>query len=211
MTEHIQDQLSAFIDDELSDEESAFLVRRLERDGTARGQLQRYALIGAALRGELLQPHPWVLQNRIDAALDGTPATAAPLPIVRAARQRGWRTVSRPLLGAGIAATAAIAAIGLLRYTQDEGVEGTQPSFATLGTSAPWTEPESYVVPQDNEPAALPSSLPIRLTNYLVYHGQYASHLSRTSVHSNVVGVVGSERVPAERPAVVPVVAETPQ
>src|SRR5690606_20410005 len=172
MTEHIQDQLSAFIDDELSDEESAFLVRRLERDGAARGQLTRYALIGAALRGELLQPHPWVLQDRISAALDGTPAvTAAAVSTARTARQRGWRTTaSRPLLGAGIAAAAAIAAVGLLRYTQDSDVEIAEPAFATLGANAQWREPESYVVPQDSEPGAPPASLPIQLTNYLVHH-----------------------------------------
>ena len=34
----------------------------------------------------------------------------------------------------------------------------------------------------------------IRLTNYLVHHGEYASRLSRTSVHSNVVGA--SEPLP---------------
>src|SRR5690606_27634270 len=140
MTEHIQDQLSAFIDDELSEEESAFLVRRLERDATARGQLARYALIGAALRGELLQPHPWVLQHRIDAALNGVPAAAQP-PVVRAARQRGWRAVgmTRPLAGAGIAAAAAVAAIGLLRYTnEDSAVPIAQPSGAMFRTASQW-------------------------------------------------------------------------
>src|SRR5690606_9717711 len=189
----------------------AFLVRRLERDATARGQLARYALIGAALRGELLQPHPWVLQHRIDAALNGVPAAAQP-PVVRAARQRGWRAVgmTRPLAGAGIAAAAAVAAIGLLRYTnEDSAVPIAQPSGAMFRTASQWQEPESYVVPQEAAPRAAPADLPIRLTNYLVYHGQYASHLSRTSVHSNVVGVVGSDVVLGEEsPAVVPAAAE---
>ena len=38
MTEQISDQISAFIDDELSDEESAFLLRRFERDADARNR-----------------------------------------------------------------------------------------------------------------------------------------------------------------------------
>jgi hypothetical protein len=36
MTEQINDQISAFIDDELSADESALLVRRFERDPDAR-------------------------------------------------------------------------------------------------------------------------------------------------------------------------------
>ena len=32
MTEQINDQISAFIDDELPDQESTFLLRRFERD-----------------------------------------------------------------------------------------------------------------------------------------------------------------------------------
>jgi hypothetical protein len=45
----------------------------------------------------------------------------------------------------------------------------------------------SYVVPQDTRPGSGVQA-PFRLTNYLVHHGEYASLLSRTSVHSNVLG-----------------------
>ena len=44
----------------------------------------------------------------------------------------------------------------------------------------------SYVVPQDADPSA--TLAPIRLTNYLMRHGEFASGLTRTSVSSNVVG-----------------------
>jgi negative regulator of sigma E activity len=79
MTEQINDQISAFIDDELSAEESALLVRRFERDPNARQLAMRYTMIGAALRGELLDPHPSLLQRRVSAVLSG----AAPPPAVR--------------------------------------------------------------------------------------------------------------------------------
>ena len=49
MTEQISDQISAFIDDELSEQECAFLVRRFEHDTEARGQAVRYTMIGSAL------------------------------------------------------------------------------------------------------------------------------------------------------------------
>ena len=56
MTDQINDQISAFIDNELSADESALLVRRFERDPESRTRAMRYTLIGASLRGELLEP-----------------------------------------------------------------------------------------------------------------------------------------------------------
>ena len=50
MTESIQDQLSAFIDGELSADETEFLLRRLSHDSEARRQLKAYLAIGAAVR-----------------------------------------------------------------------------------------------------------------------------------------------------------------
>ena len=67
----VHDQISAFLDDELSDEETAFLVRRFERDAEARNQLRRYTAIGCALRGELTTADPDVLRRRITSALHG--------------------------------------------------------------------------------------------------------------------------------------------
>jgi negative regulator of sigma E activity len=192
MTEQINDQISAFIDDELPEQESAFLLRRFERDPDARDQALRYTMIGSALRNELLGPDPAILRRRIAVALTGAPLPAA-RPQVR------WQSpYLRPLLGFGIAASVAVAAIFGLRTINDARVE---PSLggSPLTASAP-REPSravstssSYVVPQDvaNVPVGVPQ---IRLTNYLMHHGEYASRLSRTSVHSNVVG--GTARLP---------------
>lgn len=41
------------------------------------------------------------------------------------------------------------------------------------------------------------ASPPVRLTNYMMQHGEYASRLSRTSVHSNVV-TTGQPDVPGD-------------
>ena len=180
MTEQINDQISAFIDDELSAEESALLVRRFERDPNARTLALRYTMIGAALRGEVLQPHSSVLRRRIAAALDGgAPAAERRVP--------HWSArYARPLLGFGIAAAVAVAAIGTLRFVNDAGVA---PNGATGGAilARDQVVAPSYVVPQDATPAG-PVTSPIRLTNYLIHHSEYASGLGRTSVSSNVVG-----------------------
>ena len=52
MTDRIKEQLSAFLDGELPDPESALLLKRLERDDELRGALSRYSLIGAVLRSD---------------------------------------------------------------------------------------------------------------------------------------------------------------
>jgi sigma-E factor negative regulatory protein RseA len=189
MTEQINDQISAFIDDELSEEESALLVRRFERDSNARAQALRYTMIGAALRGEVLDPHSSALRRRIAAALDGVvPATGRPAP-------RWSARYARPLLGFGIAAAVAVAAIGTLRFVNDAGVA---PSGAAGGTvlARDQAVAPSYVVPQDATPAG-PVTSPIRLTNYLIHHSEYASGLGRASVSSNVVGA-SVEPMPAQ-------------
>jgi sigma-E factor negative regulatory protein RseA len=182
MTEQIKDQISAFIDNELSADESALLVRRFERDTDARARALRYTLIGASLRGELLEPHPSVLRQRIAAALSGA---AAPSPLKRERPAERW---TRPLLGVGIAATVAVVSIGVLRHLNEASLPaGATPAVAAVPLQARDPVPApSYVVP----PAAAdtPRMVAPRLTNYLMHHGEFASGLTRTSVSSNVVG-----------------------
>jgi negative regulator of sigma E activity len=185
MTEQINDQISAFIDDELSAEESALLVRRFERDPNARQLAMRYTVIGAALRGELLDPHPSLLQRRISAVLSGAEPPPAARPVVH------WSgRLVRPLLGVGIAAAVAMLAIGTLRFVNDADVAPGVPAGASTAPlqARDTVVAPSYVVPQDVAPAGHVTPPPIRLTNYLIHHSEYASRLGRTSVSSNVVG-----------------------
>jgi negative regulator of sigma E activity len=196
MTDQINDQISAFIDNELSAEESALLVRRFERDTDARARALRYTLIGSSLRGELIEPHPYVLQQRVAAALSGGIA-----PSVPRARERWTDRWARPMLGVGIAATVAIVAVGTLRSLNEASVVPGNPaaSLAVMPLQARDARAAdlapSYVVPQDTDPSR---SVAPRLTNYLMHHGEFASGLTRTSVNSNVVGA-----------AMQPVVTET--
>ncbi len=184
MTEQISDQISAFIDDELPDEESAFLLRRFERDADARSQAARYTMIGAALRDELMGSNPAILRRRIAAALTGTVPVAQQRPPARV-QWRYWR----PVVGVGIAATVAIAAIVGLRAVNVARV-GAPGGAATANAplQVRTTEPApSYVVPREVSDAPIVAPA-IRLTNYVMHHSEYASRLGRTSVHSNVIG-----------------------
>jgi negative regulator of sigma E activity len=194
MTDKINDQISAFVDDELSEQECAFLVRRFEHNSEARKQAVRFTLIGSALRNELIKPDPTLLLRRISSALDGAAVPAAP---VRA--ERGWSPrLVRPLAGLAIAAGVASIAIFGLRYLNDTTAPPA-PAVAATRAADP-VEPASYVVPREvaEGRAVVPT---IRLTNYLVHHGEYASGLNRTSVHSNVVAapeIVLDDAAPAQ-------------
>ncbi len=203
MAEKIQDQISAFTDDELTPEECEFLVRRLERDPESREKVLRYAVIGAALRGELVGPDPDVLRNRLRQTFEGVSlaartVTAAP----------GWATrVTRPLLGTGIAA--GVAALGLLalnnaaQMSPGGGATVIVAQQATAG--GPDSEAPSYIVPQDDTTALGVAEQiiqpPILLTNYLVRHGEYTFGIGRQSIHSNVVSGQDFRRVANELPA----------
>jgi sigma-E factor negative regulatory protein RseA len=181
MTDQINDQISAFIDNELSADESALLVRRFERDSDARARAMRYTLIGASLRGELLEPHPSVLRQRIAAALSGNAA-----PSVPKAREPWTDRWARPLLGVGIAATVAVVAIGTLRSLNEAAVAPNGLPSGALPVQASDVVEPTYVVPQVTGDERV--DVPIRLTNYLMHHGEFASGLTRTSVNSNVLG-----------------------
>jgi negative regulator of sigma E activity len=182
MTDQINDQISAFIDNELSADESALLVRRFERDDEARARAMRYTLIGASLRGELLEPHPSVLRQRLAAALSGA------APSVPKARERWTYRLAQPLLGVGIAATVAAVAIGTLRWLNEVPLAPASTAGTFPITETPLQARDAaYVVPQETDDESRVDGS-IRLTNYLMHHGVYASGLTRTSVNSNVVG-----------------------
>jgi sigma-E factor negative regulatory protein RseA len=178
MTDRFQEQISGFVDDELSADECEFFVRRLQRDSESRRQLMRYHLIGAALRGELTHSDPDTLRRRLQGALSG--AREAP------SRNRWrFRAYLRPALGVAVAAAvAAVAVVALQTVNLSAPADFDGASNAVLAGER--TEPEAYVVPPDTTERRLVSP-PIQLTNYLMRHSEYASHLSRTSVHSNVV------------------------
>ena len=201
MSEQIQDQISAFTDDELSAEECAFLVRRLERDPKTRDRVLRYSIIGAALRGELPNPDPDVLRRRVRAELDGV-RPVDQLPESRAMTRRYFR----PAVGFGIAASVAVAALALL-YAVNSPIDSSAPAPQIAGTAsdtAGQVIPPSYVVPNEAVgPLTVGDTLsqpPIRLTNYLITHGQYAPGIRRTSIHTHVISNEGTTVLMTPRP-----------
>jgi len=174
MTESIQDQISAFIDGELAADETEFLLRRLSHDREARRQLKSYLAIGAVVRGDLIGDRAVDLSDSVSAAMDGTGLEEdAFIPA------RAWWRIAKPIAGVAIAASVALAALFLVRAPE-------VPSVPVAKVAAPAVEAEAYVVPTVQEQNAIVRPQ-LRLTNYLVSHGQYTSSLGRQLINSSVV------------------------
>jgi len=99
MTDRIKEQLSAFLDGELPDPESALLLKRLERDDELRGALSRYSLIGAVLRSDGDVPAARQVAARVSAAIAKEPFRAVSfVRLPRRGRMRIQRSLREPEL-----------------------------------------------------------------------------------------------------------------
>ena len=186
----LDEQLSAWLDDELPRAEVDLLISRLVSSPACQARLARYSLIGSGLRGgpavrvsgELAALR---LAGRVRAALDeptGAPQQpAAPGPN---------RTLSYAL-AAGLAMVAVLLTVvqGPLRRSIGTPVQAS----AKTVVAAP--------VPASIRQASLSSQ---RMTNYLVYHGEYSGLLSARVTESHIINnrpyaaaVQTTDRLPA--------------
>lgn len=196
MTERIKEQLSAFLDGELPEPESALLLKRLERDDELRGALSRYSLIGAVLRSDGDVPAARQVAARVSAAIAREPA-----PGGLAIRWRGRRKLARSVAGLGVAASVATATImlapslGTQVATEPAAVVAQQAEapvlpIAAIDAAAQVADVTYTTPPVADAAAGLP---PAELANYLVAHYGYASPLVRRSV---VAGLIAEPGVP---------------
>ena len=190
MTDRIKEQLSAFLDGELPDPESALLVKRLERDDELRGALSRYSLIGAVLRSDGDVPAARQVAARVSAAIAKEPFRG-----VSFIRVPSRGVALRAAAGHAVAASVAIGAVLLVQQTGSQDPAGAEAVVARAevppvqpvsdeldGTGTP---PEIYVTPPATDtPAGIP---PAEFANYLVAHYGYATPLVRRSVGAGII------------------------
>lgn len=170
MTDQLNSQLSAFVDEALSEGESELLVRRLCRDDELRETLARYNLIGNVLRGDTAVPASGSFARGVMMAVEGQALPAQPEAIPTNPGRR------RPLAAAAVAAMA-LAVVALVTL-QDPHVD-TAPltAVATLDTPAVVPEalsserltPASFNVPFEQSADRYPE-VRERLNRQLVQH-----------------------------------------
>lgn len=166
-------QLSAYVDDELPQNEAELLLRRLSQDVKLRQEVAEYLAIGRVMRGEVGVAGIDGIRNRVLAAIDDTAGTTDAVmekePATRALK---------PLIGVAIAATVALAAIFGLQQTT--GVDD--------------------VVLQDGNPLrveVVPDYAPQQdlLRQYFLSHGETSSQLGANGMKSRLVTLRFSEEL----------------
>jgi len=179
MSEQINEQLSAWVDDELDKSEETLLVRRLENDAALVARWQRYHLIGDAIRGQLPEQFDTGLAARVAARLadESFPAQRS------VSRRAHW---SRPFLGAAVAASVAVVSVLTVRQFE-------QPAADTIQVAEKPAAAESY---RRIDPATLAASQPQvmdHLNQYLVNHNEFAARNGRLGM-SPQVRIVGYDQ-----------------
>ncbi len=140
MNDALKMQVSAFVDDELPENEADLLVRRLSQDFELRQQVADYLAIGRVMRRESGVAGVERLRDRISAELDERPSQD---DVDRAPASAPSRLL-RPLTGVAVAATVALIAILGLRQTPGTGEPGVgeiPDAVAEVGMDDAYTEP----------------------------------------------------------------------
>lgn len=169
MSDEIREQLSALVDDELSDVEQPLLLGRLERDQELRACLGRYQLIGEVMRGAG-DVDGLGVADRVQRAL----ADDLPAAVAATNRMVWWK----PVAGSAIAASVALVAV--LSVTALQRTEDPAEVVADAATQKPETLVSVTRVGQSEDSQAgqwnrIQPQVDKRLSGYLVNHNEYAA------------------------------------
>ena len=176
MSKPIDEQISAFLDDELPAAEFDLLLKQIVREPSHRDRFARYALIGECLRDSARRPVvSRGFAERVSAAI-AADQPARPVAVARPAWQR------RIWMAGAAAALAGIVAVFVATpfATRSEAPMVAASDDAAVGDAAVSTV--SATATRRLNPRAAE-----RLTGYLVAHGAYANELSRSNIDSHLV------------------------
>lgn len=178
MNDAIREQLSAFVDGELPENEAELLLRRMSQDVELRQDVAEYLAIGRLMRSEPGFAGADRLHERITAAIDEKPADAGD----NTRAMQASRAI-RPLAGVAVAATVALVAIFALQQTTgiDELANETQVPLAS-----------------DNTPGDVVPSIDAqqeRQRQYFRNHADSSSQLGANGMISRVVTLRFSEEL----------------
>jgi negative regulator of sigma E activity len=191
-------QLSALFDGELPSQQAEWVIRRALKDSAMRERWQRYALIGACLRGEPLAGtnDRKSVAERVAARLAAEAEILAPSRGFAGARSAAGRSVTRLVgrgaMGGAIAAAVAVMAVFVVRSmgpaadtsvilaSRDtpaaELVAVADPVVAQSGDAAAGeAAPPSYTTPGANSPVANRFVDQQPLAHYVVAHSEQAA------------------------------------
>ena len=158
MNEALKMQISAFVDGELRDNESEFLLRRLSQDAAMRQQVAEYLRIGRLLRRDRSVQGIDQLRDKISAALGDE---VLPEPEEKVVVGSNLMTPASGIAVATTVAVVALAGLSQLATVEDPGLQG---DAVAIDLAPAYTEPSVDVVMQ-NAPSAREMDLLRRHSN----------------------------------------------
>jgi anti-sigma factor RsiW len=181
MPDIVAEQLSAWFDDELPEAELELLIARLARNTEAHRQLGRYGLIGAALCDGASVPDARQLGDRVRRALDAEAGTLDGLP-APIALERRWQSNIVPFAAA---ATVLLTLFVMATLKSPSPVPVADAGTGRSGLFIPVAVAAERLRPQQFEPSTRLSRQ--RLTDYLVWHGEYTGTFAVQAADSRIV------------------------
>lgn len=186
----LSEDLSALLDGELSNSESAFLWKRLEHDEGLRAQLECYRNIGDVMRG---QASALAGQDFAASVMARIHADEAPHEVVASVRPTSWRRLTA---GAAIAAT--VAAVALQFPVRDAGLDVSAPVYAGVARAetaqptlllSPLVATDTVSERRGAMPSLMvPESAHLPFDEYLMLHTQADSGRAALAPYVYVVG-----------------------
>jgi len=185
MAEHIDEQISALVDGELSKDECKRLMEEMRADVSKISCWGHYHLISDALKNNLPASFSSDFTARVSQALENEPALEAPPPV------RVLPSFVKPAIGFALAASVAtVAYLGLGWDTPTQ--VNTQPRLAL--TAPPPLQASTVSKVRGREWDVEQPAVVSRLNDYLVSHGQYSALTGMQQGVLPQVRIVGYER-----------------
>lgn len=180
----VAEQLSAWLDDELPEAELELLIARLAKNPQQHDRLGRYGLIGATLRSVHPAADAQQLSDRVRRALEAEadfPVAANSLSVSIAADRR-WQANIMPFAAA---ATVLLTLFVMATLRSPEPAPAVAMRTGTVGMFIPAAVAADRYRAQKFADQTLLSRQ--RLTDYLVWHGEYTGALAMQTADSRIV------------------------
>lgn len=183
----IEEQLSAFLDDELRDEELDLLVRRLERNEEYRATLARYSLIANVVRNDPVHTYPNQFRAKLMAAIAAENSAAQPA----GKELRMWSGWRAPVASAAVVAVVTFALASPAVQGWLSGSDPAAPPLANVsGLQLPGPADAELAASTGTGRSAVRRQTrldPERLSSYIVSHREYAQSLHQPIANSRIV------------------------
>ncbi|WP_428610660.1 sigma-E factor negative regulatory protein [Sedimenticola sp.] len=173
MTDDINEQISALLDNELGEREIRHALDALEGDESLRDKWDRYNLIGDAMRGEAVRLSADSIADRVRAKLEQQPETAPafhPIPFGRPVRlsSRWYKSAGGAALAASVAVITVLAFPQLTNMSSEPG--GQVVVERAVPDAAPYLTRSSTHWKNLSEP-----KVESKLNRYLIDHNEFAA------------------------------------